>query len=142
MLKVMRSMKIEVLGAERRRRWRHEDKIRIVEESFAPGTVVCDVARRHEIANSLLFSWRRQAREGRLGGGGAETGFVPVTISEADTKRPVSGDVAARSEASPRTSRHACGLIEIDLGDGRCVRVDRTVDADALGRVLDVLDRR
>lgn len=43
-------MKIEVLGAERRRRWRHEDKIRIVEESFGPGTVVCDVARRHEIA--------------------------------------------------------------------------------------------
>lgn len=66
----MRSMKIGVLGAERRRRWRHEDKIRIVEESFAPGTVVCDVARRHEIANSLLFSWRRQAREGRLGAAG------------------------------------------------------------------------
>ncbi|RUW85661.1 hypothetical protein EN833_33465 [Mesorhizobium sp. M4B.F.Ca.ET.190.01.1.1] len=41
-------MKIEVLGAERRRRWRHEDKIRIVEESFAPGTVVCAVARWHE----------------------------------------------------------------------------------------------
>ncbi|RVC84005.1 hypothetical protein EN745_00165 [Mesorhizobium sp. M4A.F.Ca.ET.022.05.2.1] len=48
-------------GAERRRHWRHEDKIRIAEESFEPGAVVYDVAQQHEIANSLLFSWGRQA---------------------------------------------------------------------------------
>ncbi|WP_352653288.1 transposase [Mesorhizobium sp. M0659] len=48
-------------GAERRRHWRHEDKIRIAEESFEPGAVVYDVARQHEIANSLLFGWGRQA---------------------------------------------------------------------------------
>jgi transposase len=33
-------------------------------------------------------------------------------------------------------------VIEIDLGSGRCVRVDGDVDAEALRRVLDVLDRR
>jgi transposase len=33
-------------------------------------------------------------------------------------------------------------LIEIDLGDGRRVRVDGAVDVDALRRVLDVLERR
>jgi transposase len=35
------------------------------------------------------------------------------------------------------TTRH--GLIEIDLGDGRQVRVDRDVNASALRRVLGVL---
>jgi len=33
-------------------------------------------------------------------------------------------------------------IIEIDLGRGRCIRVDAQVDADALARVLDVLERR
>jgi transposase len=33
-------------------------------------------------------------------------------------------------------------MIEIDLGDGKRVRVDANVDADALGRVLDVLGRK
>jgi transposase len=34
------------------------------------------------------------------------------------------------------------GLIEISLGGGRRVRVDANVDAEALARVLDVLERR
>ncbi|WP_376707005.1 IS66 family insertion sequence element accessory protein TnpB [Bradyrhizobium agreste] len=34
------------------------------------------------------------------------------------------------------------GLIEIDLGNRRCVRVDAHVDPEALARVLDVLGRR
>jgi transposase len=34
------------------------------------------------------------------------------------------------------------GLIEIELGNRRCVRVDAQVDPEALARVLDVLERR
>ena len=34
------------------------------------------------------------------------------------------------------------GLIEIDLGNRRRVRVDAHVDPEALARVLDVLERR
>jgi transposase len=33
-------------------------------------------------------------------------------------------------------------MIEIDLGGSKRVRVDANVDADALGRVLDVLGRK
>ena len=33
-------------------------------------------------------------------------------------------------------------IIEIELGGGKRVSVDENVDADALGRVLDVLSRR
>jgi hypothetical protein len=37
------------------RRWSVEDKGRIVAESYTPGTVVSEVARRHEMALSM---WR------------------------------------------------------------------------------------
>src|SRR5271166_5870804 len=37
------------VGVGRRRRWRAADKGRIVAESYAPGAVVSEVARRHDI---------------------------------------------------------------------------------------------
>jgi transposase len=42
-----------VTSVERRRRWPEEEKGRIVAESYAPGAVVSDVARRHERPASL-----------------------------------------------------------------------------------------
>jgi transposase len=128
-------MKVEVLGTERRRRWRYEEKARIIEETAQPGVVVCDVARRHGISQSLLFTWRRLARQGRLGGDPGPR-LVPVEIVPTPTSPP-SDEVAA----TLRTRRKP-GVIEIDLGGGRRVRVDRDVDAEALRRVLDVLGRR
>jgi transposase len=55
-------MQGKVLGVERRRRWSKDEKARIVEETLIPGAVVCEVARRHGVAQSLIFTWRRQAR--------------------------------------------------------------------------------
>ena len=51
---------------------------------------------------------------------------------------------ATEIETSPRRQRRRkkSGLIEIELGGGRRIRVDRDVDADALDRVLEVLSRR
>src|SRR5260370_3688317 len=54
------------VGVGRRRRWRAEDKGRIVAESYAPGAVVSEVARRHDITPQHLFAWRKAARAGRL----------------------------------------------------------------------------
>ncbi|MCC0808485.1 transposase [Methylobacterium sp. W2] len=42
---------------------------------------MCSVARRHGIAQGLLSTWRRQARQGRLGGDEQAPVFVPVTIT-------------------------------------------------------------
>ena len=50
-------------GAERRCRWSDAEKCRSLEETFAPGAHVVDVARLNGIATSLVFAWRRQARE-------------------------------------------------------------------------------
>jgi transposase-like protein len=46
-------MRVEVLGGvERRRRWSRDDKMRIIEETLAPGAVVTEIARRPGIATS------------------------------------------------------------------------------------------
>jgi len=53
-----------ITGVERRRRWRVEDKLRIVAETEHPGARFIEVARRHEVCPSLLWNWRRQVRRG------------------------------------------------------------------------------
>ena len=121
-------MKIEVLGTERRRRWSLQDKLRIVEETLQPGVTVSEVARRHGLAPSVVFTWRRLAREGRLGDNTGPA-FMPVEITPVPAQAP--------SAASPP---RRIGLIEIALGRGRRIRVDREVDAEALRRVLQVLE--
>lgn len=136
-------MRVEVLdGAERRRRWSFEEKARIVEASCAADVSVCALARRHGIAQGLLFTWRRQAREGRLGGADQAPVFVPVVTEPGPA--PCVPALPAPDTASerPRRSRRRAGVIEIDLGSGRRLKVDRDVDAEALRRVLSVLDQR
>lgn len=49
-----------------RRRWSGEAKGRIVAESYAPGAVVSEVARRHDMSPQHLFGWRKAARAGLL----------------------------------------------------------------------------
>lgn len=132
-------MRVEVLGGlERRRRWSQDDKVRIVEETLAPGAKVTEVARRNGVAASVVFTWRRQARTiERVG-----PCFAPVQIAAAVTgeenAKPQSED--DRRMRSLSTARN--GLIEIDLGNRRRIRVDAQVDPEALARVLDVLERR
>lgn len=132
----------EVLtGVERRRRWRYEDKVRIVDESFLPGARVSAVARRNGVAASLVFTWRRQAKLGELGGAVSAPLLLPVEMmlpSSAVTPLsmpPVSVDDPGPSQHGPR----GAGLIEIELAGGVKLRVDREVDAAALGRVLTAL---
>jgi transposase len=131
-------MQVKVLGAERRRRWSYDEKVRLVEETLQAGETVCGVARRHGLAQSLLFTWRRQARQGRLGGE-AVPALVPVEITP--TPAPAS-TCAAQPPSLPPAQRARSGIIEIELGGGCRVRVDRDVDAEALQRVLELLRRR
>ena len=56
----------EITGVVRRRRWNDEEKGRIVAEAIAPGTVIADVARRHNLAPQHLSNWIRAARDGRF----------------------------------------------------------------------------
>ena len=127
-------MRVEVLdGVERRRRWSRDDKMRIIEETLAPGAVVTEIARRHGIATSLVFTWRRRARLATVASAGPR--LVPVQVATAESVQSIEAPAAI-------PARKRRGVIEIELGDGKRVSVDENVDADALGRVLDVLSRR
>ena len=132
-------MRVEVLGGlERRRRWSQDDKARIVEETLTPGAKVTEVARRNGVAASVVFTWRRQARTAERVG----LCFAPVRIAAAvadedGAKPPSEDDRRMRQLPAARN-----GLIEIDLGNRRRIRVDAHVDPEALARVLDVLERR
>ncbi len=109
--------RLEVItGALGRRRWSAEAKARIVAESLAPGVVISEVARRHDLRPQQLFAWRHQARQGRLMLPAAELSFVPVVTDAAD---------------APPASTTSARLIEVVLGDV-LVRVPPDVD----GRLL------
>ncbi len=71
---------LEVIETGARRRWTLDEKQRIVAESFSAPRVVSATARRYGLSTSQLFNWRRQAREGRLGGEDEEPGFVPAIV--------------------------------------------------------------
>jgi transposase len=127
----------KVLGVERRRRWGHGEKGRIVEETLMPGAVVSEVARRHGVAQSLLFTWRRLARTTEPA---RRDGSILLPV-EIDAPPPPS-EATRPSRLATSGRRMRSGLIEIELGSGNRVRVDNDVDADALRRVLSVLSER
>ena len=135
-------MRVEILrSGERRRHWSLDERTRIVAETLTAGAKVSEVARKHGIAPSSIFAWRREARAKELGEPAA-LGLVPVHVAAPD---PTGAMANAPAEEPPRSARSVAkkiGLIEIDLGGSKRVRVDADVDADALGRVLDVLERR
>ena len=124
-------MRAEILGVERRRVWSADDKARLVAETLVPGARVSEVARRNDVASSLLFAWRRRAR---MPIANPEPVFLPVQVS--------AEPIASAPPPAAKRRRKAAGSIRIDLGSGRRLTVGADVDAAALARVLDVLERR
>jgi transposase len=125
-----------ITGRERRRRWSTEEKRRIVEESMEAGAVMRAVAARNGICESLLYAWRPQMREGTLQESEAPA-FLPVRVLEAPLIPMPSASEVERASSSRSATRS--DLIEIELGDGRRVRVGRDVNLAALRRVLTAL---
>jgi transposase len=133
-------MQVEILPSGKRRcHWSAEEKAKIVAETLAAGAKVTEVARKHGITPSRIFAWRREART-KEHGDPAAPGLVKVHVVASPTTSAV--QEAKELPSSPQDARQRTGLIEIDLGDGRCLRVDAEVDAAALLRVLDVMRRR
>ena len=133
-----------ITGRERRRRWSVEDKLRIVAETHAAGAQIRAIAARNGLCESLLYTWRRQARQGILVS--PETPiFMPVRTLEAPTPAPLPSADSERAvephvpEARQVHQASQTGVIEIDLGDGRRIRVGHDVNVVALQRVLRAL---
>jgi transposase len=132
--------------AETRRKWSDTEKQGIVAEAAQPGANISAVARRHGIKPSLLFRWRRLAREARPSS--TAPAFLPVTLALPPACSEPAAPEASPSPSSPlpaaqseaEEDRHD-DRIEIELGNGRLVRVGAGVSTDALKRIIDLLDR-
>ena len=133
--------RVEVISTGARRRWTLEEKRRIVSESHGGRREVSATARRHGLSGSQLFTWRRLAREGRLGDEVAALVPVEIAAPAADSPATIEERGHDATAAFSRASKNT-GLIVIEVGNGCRIRVAGDFDAEALGRVIDVLDRR
>ena len=124
---------IEIItGHERRRRWSTEEKLRIVAESEDPGACVKAVAIRHDVYPSLVHTWRRQVREGRLSAAGS-AGFMPVRLlASARQAAPLPPPAAGPAADSPSG-------IEITLADGSRIHIRDAARLPLLRPVLAAL---
>jgi len=119
--------RVEVTGVVRRRRWTDDEKGRIVAEAVAPGAVIADVARRHDLTPQHLSNWIRAAKDGRFALPADDApAFVPVVVEPVRTGR-----------AAPRERSAA---IEIAIGSVK-VRVPGGVDARTVEAVLRAVKR-
>ena len=120
--------RLEVVDTGRRRRWSEDEKLKIVLESLRAPRRVSATARQHGISRSLLIKWRRSFRPERHDPEGQQIGFVPAIVVP---------ETAPTVPAVP-----ARGRMVIVIANGRRVIIDAGVDAAALARVIEVLERR
>jgi transposase len=113
--------------AETRRRWSEAERKQIVAETEAAS--VSSVARKHRVAASLVFRWRRAAGVIAKSVGKEASAFVRAMLAAPSPTAVV---------ASPSTDR---GKIEIELAGGRRLRVG-PVDVATLKQVIAVLEGR
>jgi transposase len=118
-------MRVEVLsGAERRRRWSLEEKMRIVAEAAAPGSSVSEVARRHDISRQNIYQWRCELKQQAVCPTGKAV-FLPVEVTEDEPGRGVgcSGDAPSHR-------------VEIGLRNGRTLRIAADIPDRVLVRLI------
>ncbi|QMW21620.1 IS66-like element accessory protein TnpA [Sandaracinobacteroides saxicola] len=77
-------------GPERRRRWSQDERLRILQEAFAPGACVSEVARRHDVSTSLVYAWRKQFAP-PLTPVDEGLGFAEAVVTEAHGPVPAAG---------------------------------------------------
>jgi transposase len=120
--------------ADARRRWSEEEKQAIIGEALQPGVNVSAVARRHGIKPSLLFRWRKKLakKDARP----AAPAFLPISVTAAAK----SGD--AGCDRGSNEAPGADNRIEIELANGRRVRVGPGVDLGTLNRIIEIVDGR
>lgn len=151
---------------ERRRSWPTELKLKILLEALQPGATIAATADRHGVARGLVYTWMRAAREGRLPGLSLNDrpreheaqAFVPVEVED-ERPRP-DGQITQAAAVPPCVSRQPphlhtpapprpqlpapprrrAGLVEVMLGNGRIVKVDESIDASQLARLVAALD--
>lgn len=94
---------------------------------MVPGAKVAEIARRHAVSRGLIYTWRREARQGLLRGGAGQPELVPVVVSA--TGEP---SVVPRRARRPRDTMKREGTIEITLPSEVRVTVRGCIEAPTL----------
>jgi transposase len=128
--------RLEIIsGTGRRRRFSADDKVRIIEETLAPGAVVSEIARRHGLTPQQLFGWRRQARQATPAGADRKAPrFVPAVV---DRPMPLRA-VQRRGRQRGRHLHLGASVIEVVI-DGVTIRVGRGAEPETVAAVLRAL---
>ena len=120
----------------RRRHWPTALKEEIVMSALEEDASVVAVARRYDVDPSSIYRWIRKFRLDAQDRGPT---FLPVAVSpEIEPHEGPQQDRDAGADARP-CERQRC--VEIELSGNRVVRIDAEIDARALARILDVVDR-
>ena len=121
----------------RRRKWTADEKAALLAEVEAEGGRVALVARRHGLAESLLYNWRSATKAATPTNGLEPLSFRPIGVigrtNEAPPALLVSPEHSLPAD-EPREER--VSRIEIELPNGVCVRLRASVSEKALSRVL------
>jgi transposase len=115
-----------VVVAGTRRSWSTEEKRAILAEARESTATISAVARRHGLHTSLLFRWRRDARN--------EEEHAPPPAP-----RPTFIPLALPAPASVPVAGAASGTVEIEVAGGHRVRAEPGADLAMLRGVIEAL---
>ena len=124
-------MRGEILGLERRRIWRDEDKLEIVMSVGIDGATVTQVAQRHEVTRQQIYAWRHDLKKKGLWSPDAGALFLPLDM-------PVAAGVpVAQATVAERPPPVA---VELRLRGGRSLHFESTIDPAALSVLIRAVD--
>ena len=118
-----------VLGLERRRRWRDEDKVRIVASVGVGGVTVTQLAHHHEVTRQQIYAWRHELKKKGLWPLSARVAFLPVDISDLHKPPEAQTDIPV-----------APAMVEVRLQHGRSLHFDISMDAATLTRLIRLVE--
>lgn len=122
------TMRGDILGLERRRRWGEDEKVGIVLSVGAGGATVTQIAQQHEVTRQQIYAWRHELKKKGLLPAVPEALFLPVELDgRAELAVPA---IMTCTEARPPEQ------IELQLANGRCLRFGPALDAAALMQLI------
>ncbi|MCA1775731.1 MAG: transposase [Loktanella sp.] len=124
-------MRGEILGLERRRFWRDDDKLEIVMSVGINGATVTQVAQRHEVTRQQIYAWRHDLKKKGLWSPDAGALFFPMDMPVAAGVPVAQAPVAA---ALPSVA------VELRLRGGRSLHFESTIDPTALTGLIRAVD--
>lgn len=123
-------MRMEILGHERRRRWRTEEKLAIVSSVGVDGATVTEVALRHDVSRQQIYMWRSELKKKGLLPASIEPLFLPVDITAAPLGSEANSSVDVSSS-----------MVELHLRCGRRLCFGSQMEGAVLTRLIRAVEQ-